>query len=991
MKAATTKRTRRTRILMASGSILTTLFAAGNAGAQLAPSPPSDATAPATTADQAVAPQSARPADDGGAEIVVTGSRLRRPELEGASPTNVLGEAALAAKGTYNIQEAINELPQLGIAQGNRTQNFNTIQSGFSAGGDYVNLRNLGTQRTLVVVNGRRFVGGDPGTSAVDLNAIPGIMVSRIDVVTGAASAVYGADAVSGVVNVILKDRFTGVQFTGRTGVSSRGDSQEYAVSGLVGSRFGGDRGGILAGVEYTDQKGFFGRDRGFGQFDVLNFTSQPSNGSAAIPNELITNGGRTFSFNANNVLVPTSTLPIEQTRFQRVPNRNLSLPQERISGAATAHFDLLENGDFTVTAFAEGSYAHSKTSVSYEPRLEQFTGSPLLYTDLDTPTNQPRVPANNPYARALIPIIGAIPAAGLTVQSRLSELPPLSTTIERDTFRVAAGLRGQLPRSFNYEVYGQYGKLKTEQTDYGAFNRLRLAQTLNVDDNGTPLNFADDRCADAAARAQGCVPFNFFGQPQPAGRPLLDYLLIDSGARTSASQLVVSGFVTGPVVSLPAGDVAIVAGAEYRRETAGVTPSASQIDNSNSIRFIVGLPKTSFDVSEVFGEVTVPILADTRFFDRLEVGGAVRHSDYSTVGSQTSWSVRGDWKVSSDLRLRSVYAAAIRAPNLRELFAPADGVAATIIDPCDTVAENGSAIVRSAARISACAADLGAAAAGFNQTQVQSQLVSSIVAGNPALEAEKARTLTAGGVLTPHFLRGLSLTSDYYHIRIRNVISTVSLQDAVNQCYDQTTRPAQFCSLIYRDPSSRQIINVNNGTFNAATETLSGVDTRINYRSGSGFLGVGGLGIDVSAGWSRLIKHDFLSRQGATLDRRLGQVGDFKNRYDAQAIVNLDDVSLAYQVRIYDSALADTTIPDTSALAALNHVPTVAYHDLQLRAAVMDDRFQFSVGVKNLFDKQPPLITAPARTIVDPQAPTVSGIYDTRGRFFYTSMSARF
>jgi iron complex outermembrane receptor protein len=971
------------RQLLASAVLTVPLWCAVPAQAQQTPG-----TSPPETQLPADNPPAAAP----GGDVIVTGSRIRRPDLEGSSPVTTLGGDALARKGNITIQDAINELPQLGIGAGNRNQTFDSLNAGYATGGDFLNLRNLGTKRTLVVVNGRRFVGGDPGTSAVDLNNIPAIMVDRIDVVTGAASAVYGADAVTGVVNILLKDKFKGVMVTGHSGISSRGDAMEWSVAGIIGGSFDDNRGAAVLAVQHDRQEGFLGRDRAFGQFDANNFASDPIAGSTATPADLITNNGKTYTYDANNNLVLASTLTTAQARYQRIPYRSLGLAVKRTNIAGSAHYDLVQKGgSFSATLYTEAMYADSHNYLQYEDRVQQFQGSPYLFTPLDSAINNIRVPANNPYAQALVPVIGAIPAAGLSVVTRLSELGQNAAIIDRQTYRIVTGLRGDLPSNFTYDVYYQYGRLTDNQQDVNAFSRTRLAQTLNVNNNGTPSNFSDDFCADATARAQGCVPFNFFGNPTGINQAVKNYVGINSGVQSRASQSVASGFVSGNLFKLPGGNVAIVLGAEYRKETAEITPAQSYLDFSSSLRFQQGLPESSYDTKEVFGEISVPLIRDVPFFNRLEIGAAGRYSHYSTVGNQFSWNLRGEWEIAPPIRLRGVYSTAVRAPNLVELYSPSTAVISQLQDPCDTLAENGTSTAPTGTRAASCTSDLGAAAAAFNQTQAQSQTVVAITSGDATLRAETAKTYTFGTVLRPEgALKGLTATADYYHIKIDNVLSTLALQDTINQCYDQTPRPTQFCGLITRDPTSGQIIAVANRTFNAATETVAGLDTRVNYHTLLSRIS-GSLpgALDLTVGWSRLFQHNFIARTGAAVDHRKGQVGDFTNRFDWGVVYKAGPMSLSYSGRLYGAALADTTILSTSPLNAGNHIPAYAYHDLQATAEV-GSRFTITLGVKNLFDTQPPLITTPART-VNGTVPTVAAIYDTRGRFFYSSAAIKF
>ena len=981
------------RLMHTSASVTALLLMLGFASAAQAQS---EQVSPADSADGpvAVSQPAAAPEEPTAQDIVVTGSRIRRPDLESDSPVNVLSSEALERKGTVNVQDAVNELPQLGIGQGNKTQNFDTLNSGYGTGGDYLNLRNLGTQRTLVVVNGRRFIGGDPGTSAVDLNTIPSIMVDRVDVVTGAASAVYGADAVSGVVNVILRNDFEGAMLTGHYGISKYGDASEREIGGIIGGKFDDGRGGALVAVEHTEQAGFLGGDRPFGQTDTNNFSRDILAGSTAIPGLVITNNGNKFSYNSAGNLVLNSTLTPAESHYQRLPLRTLSLPVKRTNVAAAAHYDLIEPGNgFSATIYTEDMYARSSNFLQYEDRAVFFQGSPRLFTPLDSSLNNIKVPANNPYAQALVPTIGPIPADGLSLIGRLTALGQNAATIDRETYRIVGGIRGDLTQAFTYDIYYQYGHLSIDQRDVNAFSRTKLAQTLNVDDNGTPGNFADDVCADATARAQGCVPFNFLTQPQQGiNQPVKNYVGINSGVKTDTSQEVVSGFVSGNLFTLPAGAVALVLGGEYRKETAEIVADQSYIDFTSSLRFQNGLPKSSFDVKEAFGEISVPLLRDLPFVRKLEVGGAARYSDYSTVGNEFSWSVRGDWEVARFLRLRGVYATAVRAPNLNELYAPNTAVISTLQDPCDTVAENGTSTAPTGTRAASCATDLGAAAGTFNQSQIQSQSVVAVTGGNGSLDAEKAKTYTLGAVISPSgWLSGFNATVDYYNIKIDNVISQLSLQDTVNQCYDQASRPAQFCSLITRDATTQQLVAVTNNTFNAATESVAGLDTQITYQTRLDRLSNAIPGsVSFTAGWSRLFKHDFTARPGATVDHRKGQVGDFQDRFNLGALYGIDAFSFSWEGRIYGSALADTTITSSSPYFGPNHIGSFMYNDFQGTVDLKDSGFSFSLGIKNAFDVEPPVITTPARTVTGVQ-PTVTSIYDIRGRFFYSTVSLKF
>ncbi|ATE64131.1 hypothetical protein COO09_09295 [Rhizorhabdus dicambivorans] len=959
-----TSRTRYLRTALVCGCALSPAIAA----AQETPSQPIEAA----TSEQPSA-----------ADIIVTGSRISRPGITSPSPVIAIGEQAFAQTGAVNAAQALNELPQFGIGSGAGTQGITSLNNGFGGGSELINLRNLGAQRTLVLVNGRRHVGGDPGTSSVDLNAIPAEMIARIDTVTGAASAVYGADAVSGVVNIILKDKYDGVSLTARSGISSRGDAGDARLAILAGTSLPDGRGSLLGSVEYTSNRGFLGAGRPYGQADSGNFVVDPINGSTAIPGELITSSRGNFTFNANNQLVLASTLPVAETRFQRAPVATLENPSKRLLGSIAGHYDLIEQGNgFSSTFFTEASASRTKTSIQFEPQLMLLNGT-TFGTIAEGATSGPRVPASNPFLQALAPIIGPIPANGIAVQTRLSEFGNRVSVIDRDTIRIAAGFRGDIAGSFKYEGYYQYGRVKAVQRDYGALDRFRLFAALNVDTKGT-ATLADDTCADPAFVAVGCTPVNIFGR-NTITQQFIDYASIRPVSRSSSSQNVLSGFVSGNLFDLPAGPVSIVTGAEYRKERTVVSPDPSYINRSNSARFLNGV-KGGYDVEEVYGELSIPVLKDMFLAQNLELGAAARYSKYSTVGTEFSYSLRGEWQPVDALRFRAVYASAVRAPNIRELYAPLSATSAAVQDPCDRVSDTGAPVTITGNRLTACQADLGASFAGFDQTQIQRQLVRSVASGNASLEAEKAKTYTIGAVVAPKTLiPGLYATVDYYNIRIRNVISDLPLQDIVNQCYDQASRPAEFCQTITRD-TTNQIISVANFLFNAASEKVSGLDVSLNYT-----LPVSALEgrFNAQFNWAHLFEHTFTARQGATPDKRKGQVGDFANRYNASLGYEGKTLFANWTTRIYSKAVADTTILPSNALYSLQRIPAIWYHDVQIGLDLTG--YRISLGAKNVFDRQTPIISLPARTASALGLRPTGGVYDARGRFFYAEVKAHF
>lgn len=953
------------------------LVCAAEAHAQTAPGDGSSS--------EGVAAESATATESETSEIIVTGSRITR--RQSPSPINSLDAADIADTGKADIAAVLNQQPQFGVAFGSGSQNYATAASGFGSGTELVNLRNLGAQRTLVLVNGRRHVGGDPGTSSVDLNAIPFAMVERVDTVSGAASAVYGADAVSGVVNIVTRSHFDGVQISGQAGTSDRGDGREYRLSGLLGGKFDDGRGSFVASVEYNKSDGVLAGDRAFGEFDANNFTISPNNGSRAVSGGLIFGANGNFSFTPSGTLLPTTQIPEVAQHFNRLPYRYLLNPTKRTIAAAAINYDIVpSSGDgFSASVYAEGSYSHVNSLIRFEPLLFVLDGA-RYGTSAQTPIDGPRVSASNPYLQAIAPIIGPIPSNGVTVFRRLSEYGPRTAEIDRDTFRIALGLKGNLGGGWRYDGYYQYGRVLADQVDTGVVDRYRFFAGLDV----VPDGAGGYRCADSRYVALGCIPVNIFGY-NSISQSFIKYSTIASQAISKSQQEVVSGYISGPLFSLPGGPLTMVLGGEYRREKAVVQPDQSYIDFSNSSRFLNGV-EGDYDTREVFGELQFPLLADRPFFKELSLGIAGRYSDYSTIGGEISYSGNLQWKPVDAVQLRAVYSTAVRAPNIRELFAPTSRVIAQIADPCDTVSDAGGPISLTGARAAACAADLGPLLAGFNQTQAQRQTVGAETGGNRNLKAEDARTITIGAAIAPRDLvPGLSLTADYIDIRIKKVITGLALQTITDQCYDQPGRPAEFCGSIVRNASTGQLITVRNSLFNAASERVRALDVQLGYRFDLASVAASLSGeIALNANWSHLFEHTFRSQVTSNVDDRTGQVGDFRNRYAFGLTYSTDDLEFNWNTRILGRALADTTISSSSPLANANRIPSIAYHDVRFAYQIAKGRYRLFAGVQNLFDKQPPIITTPARTSPD-GSPTVGGIYDQRGRFFYTGITANF
>lgn len=911
---------------------------------------------PANPAGQAEAPPEAE-------AIVVTGSRLRNSNDLSPQPIVGINATELARSGGVTASDIINELPQLGNAFGSNSQDINSANRGFNVGTELINLRGLGPQRTLVLVNGRRHVASDPGTSAVDLNAIPSAMIERIEIVTGANSAVYGADAVSGVANIILRKRYDGTLATFRAGITDEGDGAEYSASLLHGGTVG-DRLNFLASVEYSRRDGFLGRDRDWVFGDGSNTSFTQGAGSSVIDGGRFQTAGPagifTYPVSGGRPAPFTAATPL----FQRVLERNLQVPVERALGSVKLDYEVSDK----LNIFAEGTFARSVSRLDFESQFFQFRSN-VTSSQFDLGP----IPSNAP---GLADFLAATGASGLNqagIQTRrFSEYGPRSANISRNLYRGAIGAEGDLGR-FNYQIYYQYGRVDTQQEDGPAVDRNRFYAGVN-------------NCAGAFA-LPGCVPINVFGGV--LSQAAIDYTLIpEVKSKIRSEQHVVSGFVAGNLLDLFGSPLGVVIGAEYRDESTRSRVHPSLQDGSNAIRQI-SATSGGADVKEVFGEARLPL------FDGLfEVGGAARISDYSTVGTEVTWNGNLSFTPSEFIRFRASYGKATRAPNVNELFSSITSSTATLSDPCanDRAPQDGVPDVGVTPPAS-CVAQLGA---GYVVSQPpNATTLSNRTGGNPNLRSETGKTLVVGAVVTAPRLLNLSLSVDYFDIKLSDVIGTLSTNQVVNECYvNQPGLPDTFCGLITRAASgNRAITTVTTQLFNIASERARGLDVQARI----GFPALGGR-VSVNANYSHLFERSRQEFSGAPTD-------DFAGRFDAirdQGRLSLSfDRSpflLVYEARVLGGALKGTSAANRLAVddPALpgnngNRIGTYIYHDFQ---ASIDagENFTFSFGAKNLFDKKPPLITdfanSPSATAANV---TAGGIYDVRGRFFYTRVTAKF
>lgn len=1013
--------------LLTSTMLLAAALAATPSLAQTADNQPQ--TPPPGTQDPATGERLTSDVGDQqpGGDIVVTGSRIASPALTSNSPLQVIDAQNIRDTGTPNLQSVLLQNPAFGTPGISRTNsNFSTSSAGVAT----VDLRNLGSDRTLVLVDGRRFVAGIPGSATVDLNTIPAQFIERVDVLTGGSAAVYGSDAVAGVVNIIYKKNYSGVELNGQAGISQEGDDSQRQLNLTLGSNFADDRGNVIAYVGYTKEGAVFSADRArsaVDQFstgagvtganeDLFNIT-RPFFSSFAPQGRIFAGPVATqtsFTYDPQGNLVTGFSTNGSATRaangFNRSAYRTIAIPTERYLMATRANFEISK----AANVFLEGTYASTKTVTQLEPFPLDSAGNNGIF-----PASGGRFAIENfqvnPATPGAAPVLTRNPLVPLAIYNvatdtngdglrdvgftrRLSDFGNRGATADRDTFRVVAGVDGEIAEGLRYEAYVNYGQTRESQFSNGQVNVLNFRSALDVVTDIYDLNGNGDRtdaiCRDANARAQGCVPANVFGGVGSISPAAVQYIQAPSSLTSLTQQYNAGANVSGTLVDLPAGPLGFSLGSEYRKEKASQTFDAltnAGLNGGNRLGNTVG----QFDVVEGFAELRVPLLAETPFFQELTATGAARVSHYSTVGTNWTYNAGLEWAPVQDIRFRGVYARSVRAPNIGELFG---GVGQTfptgIIDPC--VGVTATSTTAASAR---CRADAGVAAniatnGAFTLNQADVQGVSGLNLSNPNLDVEKSRSFTVGAVINPRsidFLRNFSFTVDYFNIRIDSAIVSLGRNYILQQCYQQNN--SDFCALITRRAaqaganSAGSLDFVNSTSSNSGGLKTSGLDVTANFRSSLDAVGLPGT-LNANVAWTHVFEGYTIPLPGADRDRFNEEVGASKNKVFGSISYDVDNVGIVFRGNYIGPAFLDDQFVGTYK-EPLARIKSTFYLDTQVRFRA-GENFEFYVGGNNILNTAPPPVISglPGDTT---GAETDAGTYDAIGRRYYAGARIKF
>jgi len=930
------------------------------------------------------------PAEEGTADdvIVVTGSRIARPELATPNPVQIISAQTIEQTGNVNLTDFLVDNPALLGSMTNIDVAGSNLPNAQLVGVNTLDLRNLGSSRTLVLVDGRRHVAGIPGNAAVDINTIPTDLVERIDVLTGGASAVYGADGVTGVVNFILKKDFEGLRIRGQAGISQRGDAGDRYVAATFGKNFADGRGNITLAYEFNETDRFSQRQRlNYGRtgpsyaFIRNNQDLDGPTDNDGIPDRVLyTNLTWADSWMGGAIDLDFDGIP-DRTGEGGIYDRGIALPGGgglAIGGTNTPRE--IYYGDFT--PYSRRHIANAMARYEFSPAFELYAEGKYVRSTANTfaqPTYDfyTELFAGNPY---LTERFGADGADGALFSRDNFDFGIRQSEMDRELWRTVVGAQGEISSNLRYDVsyvFGQSTQTATNRNDR-LTDRYYAALDAVVDGNGNitcrinlpgetsinGMNYGGQPVFNGAPvtfRPGECVPLNILGQGAPS-QAALDFVTVDHSDWARIRQHVVSAALsgdTGSFFNLPGGPVGFAIGAEYRKESSHSIPSeytlAGQLmDSSQSL-----VDKGSFDVKEVFGEINLPILKDMPFAHILSIGGAVRLSDYSTVGTTTTWKVDGTWAPVRDIMFRGTYSQAVRAPNISELFAATSGTYEFITDPCgtDRLAEGTS---YRAANCSAALTAIGINPATFNpagdQTSPQNSSLLGTQGGNRNLNEETAKTWTVGVVLRPSFIPGLSITADWYDIRLKQAIQYSTAQDIVDLCYDQPTLDNTYCALIERSATTGYVSDFSVIPANVASFKTSGLDVALNYGF-EPFADGGRFNVRVSGNY--LDKLSFVPSLGADPENEMHSAAYPAPRYSGTFDLTWTKgaVTLNYGVDWFSktrrvSREAEAANPDYIEPGYFWYRDKL---NQRLYASVnVDDRFDIYGGINNLWDRKP-------------------------------------
>lgn len=934
--------------------------------------------------------------------VTVTGTRIVRDGYEAPTPISVLGNEQLAKMATTNLADSVNRLPSL--SGGRSSHNYSGNVSSGTAGINTLNLRGLGASRTLVLLDGKRMVPatlgtGDSATGAPDVNAIPTALIQRVEIVTGGASAVYGSDALAGVVNFILDKEFTGVKGSAQYGETTYGDNESQLYSVAMGTPFADSRGHVLLSAEWAGSDEIRGNDRPWndaGYQLITNPRYQRINGvgngqpelihvyntglGQATPGGLITGcygvgaatasqscllrgtdfveDGRYLPFNFGSVISNPYMSGGDWERSRNDNLQSLTMQMERSTAFGRASFDVTDN----TAVYAELGY--SKTRAINHHALRTFDFNLQISRDNPfLPAEMRQYMLTNNFDRLAFGTVNA-------------DLPPVQGDNTRTFKRYALGAEGTFDMAgdeWAWDAYVQRSTTEALQTAPG--NRINANYTRAINstrDASGRIVCAVNADANPANDDPACLPYNPFGIGVNS-QAVVDYITEMGRAEQELTQDVVAVSASGTPFDSWAGPISLAFGAEHRREK--VEGVASALDEAS--QFFAGnwhASRGDYNVTEGFVETVVPLAKDLPFAQAIDLNAAARWTDYSTSGDVVTWKLGTTWQPIEDIRFRLTRSRDIRAPSLGDLFNSGQSGGSNFTDPrIDPV----------------------------TGTKPQ-YLVTSITTGNPLLVPEEADTTGIGVVFSPRFLPGFTMSIDYYHIEIEGAIASLGAQTVADRCEAGFT---ELCQYVIRGANGR-ITTVINKPQNILGQEAAGYDVEMSYRFpiGPGDLELRALGtyfdkLETQDSTGRIVDGSGMNAAGAGVGFGNALLSP-KYRYLVSAAYNWDPVTATLTMRGVSSGkynnnfIVCTSGCPTSTLdnptVDSNHIDGAKYFDLSFNGKLLDTGAELFLVVENILNEEPALV-AGTRGGGYYNGQDNADFYDRLGRYYRAGVRFQF
>jgi outer membrane receptor protein involved in Fe transport len=925
----------------------------------------------------ATATTSAAPAEQTAAPVIVTGSRLRQLDGDSATPVAVVpAEALVGRSSNTSVGDQLSVLPQFRATFTQAASTGIGLGAPGQVGLNLLDLRGMGTTRTLVLQNGRRLVSSSQSVAQPDTNTIPTALLRRVEVLTGGASAIYGADAIAGAVNFVLQDNFDGLSLRAQLGSSVENDAGTSSGSVTVGRNFSGGRGNVAASFETSRREGlrYFERPFSVGQ---AQFVPNPNAGQPGEPSQIQVQDLRLLSNSTGGTLpygppfyrfASNGTLNPANVGARALLNLGIS---EGGDGLSTVTFNSLLPSNERVSLNVLGRYevGAATTAFAHVTAMTQRSkafGNPVV--------SQLNLKKSNPHldSQALGVLNGYGPTANAPsfVVIRASEdLGVLAEAADRETLRGLVGIKGALAPNWNYELSATYGRvgLRVSTLNNQYPDRVARAADAVVDTAGVLGTRGAIVCASRLAAGGAptgnpaideCVPGNFLGAGSVSAN-VRRYVTLDTQATGRIAQQLLTGFVSGDTsgwLALPGGPVSVVAGFEHRSDETRYTPDARDAGGLTASSG-AGAVQGKVNVSEVFSEVKLPLLAKLPMVRKLELTGSLRASDYSLggVGRTNSWGVGLLYQVNPQITLRSSTQNAVRAPNVAELFEPTAPTQVGINDPCSVQ----NLTLGSATRAANCTA-LGMPA-GFRANTL-GRPTAATSGGNPNLTVELGETRTIGLMLAPAFAPGFVMAIDYYRVDLKNAITKPNSNVILTTCVDSLSIDNPFCRFITRG-TDFNVTRVAQQTMNLTRQLAEGVDldARLSLRIAPD------VRADLRAQYTHVIaRNDYLRPTEPNFaTQQVERPSDPRNSLTFATNVAVGSWQLSHKLRWFsgvwradpanfESVNGLPPINPTLLPESLKRTPAASFHDLRV-AYVFGKGRELYLGIDNLSNTKPP------------------------------------